>query len=120
MSADLLLEVGCEEIPARFLPPAMADLKRLVEERLAEARIDRGSVYTSATPRRLVAHVADLAPRQRDEQIEKLGPAWSAAFDADGNPTPAAAGFAKGQGIDPKRLQRIDTDKGPRAGVRKN
>ncbi|MBZ0272351.1 glycine--tRNA ligase subunit beta [bacterium] len=119
MPSDLFLEIGTEEIPARFLPPAMDDIARILAARLSEARLDHGEVRATATPRRLAVVVREVAGKQRNEKVERLGPPWANAFDAGGNPTPAAAGFAKGQGIDPKKLIRIDTDKGPRAGVRR-
>ncbi len=116
---DFLLEVGTEEIPAGFLPPAQEALATLAREGLAAARIACGEVRALATPRRLVLHVAGVAPRQADAVEEKVGPPASAAFDAAGNPTKAAEGFARTNGVAVADLLRVQTPKGEYLGVRK-
>jgi glycyl-tRNA synthetase beta chain len=112
MSAELFLEIGTEEIPAGFLPTAMADLERLVRKELDDARIGFTEVRTFATPRRLVLAVCAVARHQERREISALGPSVKVAFDADGNPTKAAQGFARSNGIEVADLQRRQTDKG--------
>lgn len=112
MGKELLLEIGTEEIPAAFLPKAIDDIKRLITKEFSEIRIGYGDVVAMATPRRLCLCVKDVADRQEDQLVEKLGPAKRVAFDEDGNPTKAALGFARGQGIDISEMETITTDKG--------
>lgn len=95
---ELLLEVGCEELPATFVARAVADLADLVGKGLAEAGLAGASVETYATPRRLIVAVTDVPARQEDRSEEKRGPALKGAFDAEGNPTKALEGFLRGQG----------------------
>lgn len=109
---ELFLEIGTEEIPAGFLPKAMADMEGLVRKELENARLTFGTVRTLATPRRLVLHVTDLPALQPDAETTALGPARSIAFGPDGKPGKAAEGFARGQGIDVSQLTVIATDKG--------
>ncbi|NJM40559.1 MAG: glycine--tRNA ligase subunit beta, partial [Anaerolineae bacterium] len=98
--APLLLEIGVEELPADDVPKAQAQLGKLIESELKSARIEHGAVQLFATPRRIAALVADVAPSQRplDEWVK--GPGAKVAFDASGNPTQAAIGFAKRSGVD--------------------
>jgi len=112
MSEELLLEIGTEEIPAAFMPAALAALKSLMEKELSARRIACKEITTCGTPRRLVLMAAGVAPAQTDLVTQKTGPAKSAAFDKDGNPTKAAEGFAKGQGIAIKELKIVATEKG--------
>ena len=112
MPRDVLLEVGCEELPASFLSPALADLERLAVDGLAEARLAHGPVRAMGTPRRLALLVEAVADRQEDRVREVTGPAVKVAYDAAGNPTNAAKGFAKGAGIAVEALERIATPKG--------
>ena len=112
MGKELLLEIGTEEIPAAFLPKALKDMEELAKKELALQRIGHGEIRTMGTPRRLLLAVADISEKQEDQVIEKLGPACRVAFDDQGNPSRAALGFAKGQGIEISELQRITTEKG--------
>jgi len=112
MGKELLLEIGTEEIPAAFLPKAMADMEELIRKALSGERIAHGEVKTMATPRRLFLCVADVAETQEDQVIEKIGPTRKAAYDDRGNPTKAAIGFAKGQGIELAEVEIVTTDKG--------
>ena len=112
MGKELLLEIGTEEIPAAFLPKALRDMEEIVRKELAANRIRHGEIRTMGTPRRLFLAAADVAERQEDQVIEKLGPARRVAFDEQGNPSRAALGFARGQGIDVSALETVDHGKG--------
>ena len=112
MAKEIFLEIGTEEIPAGFLPKAMADLERMIRKELETARLDFTDIRTFATPRRLALSVNEVAEEQPTLRTESMGPAKQIAFDADGNPTKAAIGFARGQGVDVKDLQTVKTDKG--------
>lgn len=112
MSAELFLEIGTEEIPAGFLPLAMADLERLLRKELESARIGFGAVKTFATPRRLAIAVAEVAAEQQRQELTLAGPSVKVAFDAEGNPTKAALGFARANGVEVSELSQVETDKG--------
>ncbi len=112
MSKELFLEIGTEEIPAGFLPKAMADMKVLITRELEQARIPFTGVRTMATPRRLILVVSGVAAEQPDAELTAMGPARSIAFGPDGVPTKAAQGFARGQGVDVTSLRIITTEKG--------
>ncbi len=112
MSAELFLEIGSEEIPAGFLPVAMRDLERLVRKELENARIDFGTIRTFATPRRLAIAVAEVAAGQQRQELTVSGPSVKVAFDAEGNPTKAAIGFARANGVEVSELSQMETDKG--------
>lgn len=120
MGKELLLEIGTEEIPAAFLPKAIEDMKKNISRELSEIRIEHGTVTALATPRRLCLCVQDVSERQDDQVVEKLGPAKRVAFDENGNPTKAALGFAKGQGLDISEVETISTDKGEYLCARKH
>ena len=109
--ADLLFEIGCEEIPARFMEGALRSLRDDVTSRMSEARIDVGSARVLGTPRRLVLWLGDVASVQQDLQEERSGPPLKAAY-RDGQPTKAAQGFARGQGVEVEDLYTIQTPKG--------
>lgn len=119
MRNELFLEIGTEEIPAAFLPKAMADLEALIRKELEAARITHGEVRTLATPRRLALLVCHVEERQPDAEVTALGPAKKVAFDAEGKPTKAAEGFAKGQGVDLAQLTVATTEKGEYVAVTK-
>ncbi len=112
MLKELLFEIGTEEIPAEFLPKTLKDMEEIIRKEFAGLRIAHGEIKTLATPRRLVLFVHNVASRQEDQVIEKVGPAKKAAFDDKGNPTPAALGFARGQGLDIAELKTVTTEKG--------
>lgn len=97
--SDLLFEIGTEEIPARFMPKALADLEQYAEEELNGAHLQHGAVKAECTPRRLVITVKDVASRQDDAVEISKGPLRSQAYDGDGNPTKAANGFARSRGV---------------------
>jgi glycyl-tRNA synthetase beta chain len=110
---ELLIEIGCEEIPASWLPGLTRQVATHLDARLKEARLDTDARAESySTPRRLTARVAKLAERQNDHEELVTGPPVSAAFKPDGEPTPAATGFAKKYGVEVSALERSDTAKG--------
>ncbi len=96
---DFLLEIGTEEIPARFMPWAIEESRRLFAESLKEAHIDHEEILTYGTPRRLAVLAKAVSPKQEDRVEQYRGPLWSQAFDATGNPTKAAIGFARSKGV---------------------
>lgn len=104
MTKDLLLEIGTEEIPAHFMPGVLRQLEAAASALFAESRIHAGAVHALGTPRRLTLIVRDMATSQADKQSKSKGPSVKIAFDADGQPTKAAAGFARGQGISADQL----------------
>ena len=108
MSKTLLLEIGTEEVPAHVMPGILAQLKENAEKAFSDLRIEYKSVRTVGTPRRTALLVEGLAERQADLSKENRGPAVNIAFDAEGNPSKAAQGFARGQGVDPKDLVTKD------------
>jgi glycyl-tRNA synthetase beta chain len=109
---DLLLEVGTEEIPARFIPRALEDLAATARAALEARRLAHGEVATFGTPRRLTLSVRGIVARQPDLELEVTGPPRKAAWDADGNLTKAGQGFAKGQGVPESALFVKETPKG--------
>jgi glycyl-tRNA synthetase beta chain len=110
---ELLIEIGVEELPAGWLPGLTRQVAARLEARLKEFRIAPGApVEGFSTPRRLTARVAHIAERQDDLDETVTGPPVSAAFGADGQPTPAALGFAKKQGVPFEQLTRAKTPKG--------
>ncbi len=115
--ADLLFEIGAEEIPAGFVPPALEQLERELAKALDDARLLHGEVKALGTPRRLAVTARAVAARQADARTEAFGPPVAQAYDAEGKPTPAALGFAKSQGVDVSALERAQTPKGERVAV---
>ncbi len=110
--ADLLLEIGTEEIPARFMLPAIAALEERASAVLAERHLPHGAVAATGTPRRLVLTVRDVAERQETITREISGPPRKVAFDAEDKPTAAAVSFARGQGVTVEALEIRHTPKG--------
>lgn len=106
----LLFEIGVEEIPARFIEPAKEGLGKLLQESLSASRIPFREVETYATPRRLTAFVSGLSEKQDETVIIKFGPPYNRAYDEAGNPTKAASGFAKSQGIEIGELKKGQKD----------
>lgn len=109
---NILLEIGTEEIPAKFMPPALQQLKDMAEKKFSEARLEWEEVNTYGTPRRIVLFVRGLPEVQKDLVEEVKGPSAKVAFDSEGNPTKAAQGFARGQGVDIKDLTVKEIDGG--------
>ena len=111
MSSTFLLEIGTEELPASFVRSALTQLQQTVELDLAELRLGHGQVTVTGTPRRLVVLVKSLIDRQPDLEEERKGPPVKQAI-VNGQPGPAAIGFAKRCGVDPAELKSRDTAKG--------
>ncbi|WP_395374620.1 glycine--tRNA ligase subunit beta [Marinicella sp. W31] len=116
---DVLFELGCEELPPMVLYTLAQSLYQSVVEQLqqAELKLDLEASTYFASPRRLTFVLKQLETQQADKSTQRLGPAVQAAFNADGEPTPAASGFARSVGMDVADLQRIETDKGERLGA---
>ena len=107
-----VLEIGTEEIPPRFFPPALSQLRLDGETMLQRARLVHGEVKVYGAPRRLALVVEEVAAAQARSVREERGPAAKVAFDAEGKPTRAALGFAKRHGVSPESLERRQTDQG--------
>ena len=112
MGKELLFEIGTEEIPSGYLPPALEDLKAVASRLLAEQRLTCAELRTLGTPRRLTLFVDGLIERQADQRREVVGPPKAVAFDAEGKPTKAAEGFARAQGVPVDSLQVRALDRG--------
>src|SRR5215831_4275236 len=108
---DFLLEIGCEEIPARMIDAASQELRDRVSALLARERLSAGEVTSFETPRRLAVMASGLAPAQADVVEQLTGPSVNVAYK-DGQPTPAAHAFAKKAGVDVSTLEKVITSKG--------
>jgi len=108
----LLFELGCEELPPISLRKLSEALASGIQDGLKSAELDFGESIVYATPRRLAVWIKDVARAQADKSVEKRGPAVQAAFDAEGNPSKACAGFARSCGTTVEQLGRLKTDKG--------
>jgi glycyl-tRNA synthetase beta chain len=100
-----LLEIGSEEIPARFIKPAKEGLLKLLKEGLESLRIGHGAMAVYGTPRRMAVLIREMEEKQTDTTTVKFGPPAARAYDASGAPLPAATGFAKSQGVDVSELK---------------
>lgn len=109
---ELLFEIRCEEIPARMLRPALAELEADVVARLTQAGLAPKKVATLFGARRLALLLKGVPAGEPDEQVQEVGPPVRAAFDGDGRPTAAAVGFAKRCGVAVEALERVALDKG--------
>ena len=109
---DFLLEIGTEEIPAGYISPALGQLQEIAAQSLEGSRLPFEDIRTLATPRRLTLWVKGLAILQPDQVTETVGPPKQVAYDGDGNPTKAAIGFAKAQGVNVEDLKIVETDRG--------
>ncbi|MDE9367219.1 glycine--tRNA ligase [Luteipulveratus sp. YIM 133132] len=115
---DLALEVGVEELPPHVVVQAIEQVRTALVDGLAGARLTHGDIEVVGTPRRIVATVRDLSAHEPDAQTLRKGPKVEAAFDADGNPTKACQGFARGQKVDPADLVRAQFDGAEHVAVR--
>lgn len=111
-SDDFLVEIGTEELPPKALRSLMESFGANLATGIDDARLARGEVYSYASPRRLAVIVKKLAHSQEDREVEQKGPPVKVAFDADGEPTPAANAFAAKCGTTIDALDRVETDKG--------
>src|SRR5216684_3225468 len=113
MDRELVLEIGCEELPAGWLPDLTQQIGEVIVAELRERRLPpEAPAETYGTPRRLTVRIARLAERQSDLEELVKGPPVAASFGPDGSPTAAAAGFAARQGVDVSALERVETPKG--------
>lgn len=120
MDRELLLEIGCEELPASWLPGLTTQIGDVVIAQLNEQRLPpEAPAETYSTPRRLAVRIARLAERQADLEELITGPPVSAGFKPDGTPTPAATGFAAKNGAEVGALERVETPKGVYLAFRK-
>ncbi len=110
--SDCLIELGTEELPPKALKTLSEAFTTGVEQRLQQAGLNCQQVQGFATPRRLAILLNEVDTKQPDQVIEKRGPALQAAYDAEGNPTKAAEGFARSCGVEINELQQKETDKG--------
>ncbi len=106
---SFLLELGAEELPPGDVSSGLAQIEKNLAALLKEQRLTYGTLRVTGTTRRLVAYVTDLAPSQTDEVVEKRGPGQDRAFDSAGQPTKAAEGFARGQGLEVSALEVRDS-----------
>ena len=114
MAKDLLIELGTEELPPKALKKLSQSFGDSIQKQLKEAKLNFASAELFATPRRLAIKITALDEQQADQAVEKLGPAVAAAYDKEGNPSKAAQGFARSNGVDFADLEQVDTPKGPR------
>lgn len=109
---DLLIEIGTEELPPKALLDLVLAFEQGIRDGLEKAGLSSGPIQRFATPRRLAVVISQLPTQQADRQLERRGPALSAAFGPDGQPSKAAEGFARSCGVSVAELQRLETDKG--------
>jgi glycyl-tRNA synthetase beta chain len=109
---DLLIEIGTEELPPKALKRLATAFADEIHLGLEGAKLEHGECRWYATPRRLVVQVSELMTLQEDKEVERRGPALSAAYDEDGNASKAAEGFARSCDVSVKELQTLETDKG--------
>lgn len=112
MSADLLVEIGTEELPPKALDAMMTAFADSLAAACDAARLDHGAVHAYASPRRLAVVIESVATVQSDERVVQKGPPVSVAFDDDGKPKPAATAFAKKCGVSVDDLDRVKSEKG--------
>lgn len=112
MVNDFIFELGCEELPSGSVRPLSEEFANQLLIALDKAQLSYGEVKRFATPRRIALVIHDLQAEQHSQLVTKRGPSVSAAFDNEGNPTPALSGFAKSCGVDIQQLTTVQTDKG--------
>ena len=111
-TTDLLFEIGTEEIPASYVPPVLEQLHKIASESLTNQRISFGEIETLGTPRRITLSIKDIKTLQESQETEVVGPPKRIAYDENGEPTKAAIGFAKTQGVELSALRIVDTERG--------
>ena len=117
--ARFVLEIGVEEMPARFLSGLAQEIKDLFTQRLNAEKIKFDQLSSYVTPRRLVVYINDLAPYQDEEEQVIIGPPVKIALDENNKPTKAGLGFARSQGVNIGDTFALETDKGQYLAVRK-
>ena len=110
--ADLLFEIGTEEIPASYIPPVLNQLKEIASDSFSTHRIQIGEIQTFGTPRRITLAIKNIKTLQESQETEVVGPPKQIAYDDNGEPTKAAIGFAKTQGVDISDLRIVETERG--------
>ncbi|MDE0636039.1 MAG: glycine--tRNA ligase subunit beta [Candidatus Poribacteria bacterium] len=111
-TVEMLFEIGTEEIPASYVPPALEQLSKIATDSLIEHRIPFGEIQTYGTPRRITLAIKDIETLQESQETEVVGPPKSIAYDEKGEPTKAAIGFAKSQGVELSDLRIVKTERG--------
>ncbi len=109
---DLLIELGTEELPPKALKKLINAFEASIKQSLDKAKLSFTTIQSYAAPRRMAVVVNDLQVRQQDRMVERRGPAVTAAFDEDSNPTKAVQGFARSCGVEVDDLEKMETDKG--------
>ncbi|MBC8413508.1 glycine--tRNA ligase subunit beta, partial [bacterium] len=109
---SFLIEIGSEEIPARFISVGLAALRQDITGLLKSQNLSFGNITESATPRRLCLFIEDIEEKQEDRTIETFGPPIKAAYDSSGAPTKAATGFARSLNIEVTDLKVKTTERG--------
>ncbi|MDS1269834.1 glycine--tRNA ligase [Lipingzhangella sp. LS1_29] len=115
--ATLVLEIGVEEMPPSEVERLPEALRQALRERLAQTRLGHGDITAYAAPRRLIARIEQVQPREEDYEHTVRGPRLAAAYDAENNPTKAALGFARGQGVEVSDLEQITVSGGEYVGL---
>ena len=118
-TADLLFEIGTEEIPASYVPPVLHQLREIATDSLTNHRIPFGEVETLGTPRRITLSIKGIKTLQESQETEIVGPPKRVAYDENGEPTKAAIGFAKTQGVELTALRIVETERGEYVAVSK-
>ncbi len=118
-TAELLFEIGTEEIPASYVPPVLEQLSEIATDSLTTHRIPFGKIQTFGTPRRITLSIKDVQVLQESQETEVTGPPKSIAYDENGEPTKTAIGFAKAQGVELSDLRIVETERGEYIAVTK-
>ena len=118
-TADLLFEIGTEEIPAAYIPPVLTQLREIATQSLTENRIPFTEINTFGTPRRITLAIKDVQTLQESQETEVLGPPKNIAYDENSEPTKAAIGFAKSQDVDLSDIRIVETERGEYIAVSK-
>ena len=118
-TAELLFEIGTEEIPASYVPPVLEQLSEIATDSLTTHRIPFGKIQTFGTPRRITLSIKDVQVLQESQETEVTGPPKSIAYNENGEPTKTAIGFAKAQGVELSDLRIVETERGEYIAVTK-
>ena len=111
-TTELLFEIGAEEIPASYMSPVLEQLREIASDSLSEHRIPYGKIQTFGTPRRITLSIKEINRLQESQETEVVGPPKTIAYDDNGEPTKAAIGFAKTQGVEISDLHIVETERG--------